>query len=189
MTEARRVVLGRVARPHGLQGEVVVRETTIDAEGLQELGSMELVGPSRRWVREMRVGAVRPFGDALLVCFENVATLDQANELRGASLEIPRSRLPEPEPDEMYVFDLVGARVVEENGRELGTVREVLASGAHEILEIVPAAGTAGEADAPGSANAMFVPFHAEFVVEWDPEARLLRLRVPPGLEEIYRSG
>jgi len=181
MTDERRVVLGRVARPHGLQGEVVVRAVSIGAEALARIVPLELVGPSRRWVRATRITSARPFGEALLVRFDGAETLEEANELRGATLETARAALPEPAPEEMYVFDLVGIQVVDENEQDLGTVREVLASGAHEILEIVPGP------DAP-DAQPLLVPFHPEFVLGWDPQTRVLRLRVPPGLQDVYRS-
>jgi 16S rRNA processing protein RimM len=55
---------------------------------------------------------------------------------RGAELAVPRSRLPEPDPDSYYVFQLVGLDVVEEGGRRLGSVREVSPGVANDVLEL-----------------------------------------------------
>jgi 16S rRNA processing protein RimM len=49
---------------------------------------------------------------------------------------VPRSQLPEPEPDSYYVFQLVGLDVVEEGGRRLGAVREVAPGVANDVLEL-----------------------------------------------------
>jgi 16S rRNA processing protein RimM len=55
---------------------------------------------------------------------------------RGALLEVPRSELPEPEPDTYYVADLVGLDVVEEDGNGLGRVRAVEPGVANDVLEL-----------------------------------------------------
>ncbi len=55
---------------------------------------------------------------------------------RGATLAVPRTELPEPDPDAFYVFQLVGLEVVEEGGRALGTVVEVHNPPANDALEL-----------------------------------------------------
>ena len=64
-----------------------------------------------------------------------VVRLDRAVE-RGAPLQVPRSELPEPEPDSYYVFQLVGLDVEEEGGRALGKVKEVSPGVANDVLEL-----------------------------------------------------
>ncbi len=181
MSARRRVLLGRVGRPHGLEGEVVVREASLAPEEWARVPAVSLVGPARRWEREARIVSARAFGSDFLVRFAGVGTLEEASELRGATLEADRASLPAPANDEIYVYDLIGLTVVDETGRELGVVREVLSTGAHEVLEVAPASG----GDEPA---AMLVPYRPEFVLGWEPEARRLRVRVPAGLEDVYRS-
>jgi 16S rRNA processing protein RimM len=55
---------------------------------------------------------------------------------RGTELAVPRSTLPEPEPDSYYVFELIGLEVVEEGGRRLGTVRDVAPGVANDVLTL-----------------------------------------------------
>jgi 16S rRNA processing protein RimM len=55
---------------------------------------------------------------------------------RGATLAIPRTELPPPDPDSFYVFQLVGLRVEEEGGRALGQVRDVTPGLANDVLEL-----------------------------------------------------
>jgi 16S rRNA processing protein RimM len=64
-----------------------------------------------------------------------VVRLDRPVE-RGAALEVPRSELPEPEPDSYYVFQLVGLDVEEEGGRVLGKVKEIAPGVANDVLEL-----------------------------------------------------
>jgi 16S rRNA processing protein RimM len=55
---------------------------------------------------------------------------------RGATLAVPRAELPEPDEDAYYVFQLVGLAVVEEGGRDLGRVADVLEYPANDVLEL-----------------------------------------------------
>jgi 16S rRNA processing protein RimM len=119
-----RVVVGRVGRPHGLHGAfVVVRpsdEPTRFAVGAQLFAG----GEPAEVVESKRVG-----GGRLAI------RLDRRVE-RGTELEIPRSELPEPGADTYYIFELVGLEVVEEDGRALGRVADVLEYPANDVLEL-----------------------------------------------------
>jgi 16S rRNA processing protein RimM len=181
MSLARRVVLGRVARPHGLRGEVLVREASLAADEWPRLERVYLMGPGALPERPARVVSARAFGSGLLVLFSGVESAEAASALRGASVEADRAALPEPRSEEMYVYDLIGLTVVDETGREIGVVQDVISTGAHEILEIAPAGP-------PGGVDPLLIPYRPEFVLGWEPEARRLRVRVPAGLEDIYRS-
>jgi 16S rRNA processing protein RimM len=55
---------------------------------------------------------------------------------RGGTLAVPRSALPQLPEDEYYAFELIGLVVVEEGGRELGRVRDVLDYPANDVLEL-----------------------------------------------------
>ena len=167
MSPARRVVLGRVGRTHGLEGEVVVRGASLAVADLSRVAQLLLVGPGTLGERPIGIRSARPFGPDLLVCFDGVESLEQA--------------AAEPERDEIYVYDLIGLVAVDESGRELGVVREVLSTGAHDVLEIVSPGADPERAP-------ILVPYRPEFVLGWEPEARRLRLRVPAGLEDVYRS-
>ena len=117
------VNVGRVGKPHGLQGAFVVEDAS-DAEERFALGAQLLVqGEPAEIVESKRAGG-RP-----------VIRLDRPVE-RGAELEVPRDSLPEPEPGSYYVFQLVGLDVEEEGGAELGRVVEVAPGLANDVLEL-----------------------------------------------------
>ena len=121
MTEPELVALGRVGRPHGLDGSFVVeRPSERLAPGLV----VQVAGAPATVVSARRVG-----GGRLAI------RLDRAVE-RGQELQLPRSELPEPEPGSYYVFQLVGLDVVEQGGRRLGRVAEVAPYPANDVLEL-----------------------------------------------------
>jgi 16S rRNA processing protein RimM len=118
------VAVGRVGRPHGIDGAFVVEQASEDARRF-EVGSTLLVGGEPATiVLSRRVGRGRP-----------AIKLDRAVE-RGTELAIRRDVLPSPESGSYYVADLVGIDVVEEGGARLGVVRDVLPGVANDVLEL-----------------------------------------------------
>ena len=116
------VTVGRVGRPHGVDGSFFVEDAS-DAPDRFQRGAILLVdGEPAEIVVSKRGAGGRP-----------VIKL-QRPVSRGATLAIRRDELPEPEEDTYYVFQLVGLRVEEEGGRALGTVTEVDNGPANDTL-------------------------------------------------------
>ncbi len=133
-----RVLAGRIVKPHGLAGEVVVDVRTGRPERF-EPGSVLRSGD-----RTFVVEASRPHKGRLLVKFEGVPDRTAAERLRGVSLEADREA--EAAEAETYSYDeLVGMRVLADDGRDLGAVRNILelpAAAAYDLLEVERPDGT-----------------------------------------------
>jgi 16S rRNA processing protein RimM len=115
--------VGRVGKPHGLDGAFVVEDASEDPERF-ETGSAVLVeGEPAEVVEQKRAGG------------RLVVRLDRPVK-RGAALQIRRADLAEPAEGEYYVFQLVGLDVEEEGGRALGKVTEVAPGIANDVLEL-----------------------------------------------------
>jgi 16S rRNA processing protein RimM len=121
MTE--RVVIGRVGKPHGLDGSFYVEGPSQD-ERWWKVGARFLAAGSEVEV----VGARRAQSRPVIKVEPPVA--------RGATLEVERSALPPTDEDEYYAFQLVGLPVEEESGRALGTVKTVLTGVVNDVLEL-----------------------------------------------------
>ena len=117
------VQVGRVGRPHGLDGSFVVEEASDDPGRFAEGATLYAAGEAARVVASKRAGG-RP-----------VVRLDRPVP-RGAELAVRREELPEPEEDAWYAFQLVGLEVVEESGRPLGRVTDVQPGVANDVLEL-----------------------------------------------------
>jgi 16S rRNA processing protein RimM len=119
------VRVGRVGKPHGLDGAFFV-ERPSERKGVFAVGSTLYAGGEPATVVLSRHGAGgRP-----------VISLDRAVE-RGTELAVARATLPQlVDDDEFYVFQLVGLSVEEEGGRPLGRVREILEYPANDVLEL-----------------------------------------------------
>jgi 16S rRNA processing protein RimM len=122
MTENELVAVGRVGRPHGIDGSFVVERASED-ERRFAVGAVLLAGGEPATVVvSRRVGGGR-----------RAIRLDRPVE-RGTPLAVPRGSLPVPEDDEYYVFQLVGLPVEEQGGRALGRVSEVEPGVANDLL-------------------------------------------------------
>jgi len=118
-----RVAVGRVGRPHGLDGSFVVEHASDDPRWFR-VGAKLLVGAEELDVVAARKAAGRP-----------VVRLS-SQVPRGARLEVARESLPPTREDEYYAFELVGLAVMEEGERPLGRVVRVLPGVANDSLEL-----------------------------------------------------
>jgi 16S rRNA processing protein RimM len=117
------VPVGRVGRPHGLDGSFVVEDASDDPERFA-VGARLLAGE----VAAAVVASKRAGGRV-------VVRLDRRVE-RGTVLAVPRDELPPVEEGGYYVFELVGVEVEEEGGRRLGIVQDVAPGVANDVLEL-----------------------------------------------------
>ena len=117
------VRVGRVGKPHGLDGSFFVESGSEDEARFAVGASLHVDGEPAQVVAAKRSGG------------RTVIRLDR-DAPRGAELAVPRSELPPPGEDEYYEFQLVGQRVEEESGRELGHVTAVQPGPANDVLEL-----------------------------------------------------
>ena len=118
-----RVVVGRVGRPHGLDGSFVVEDASDDPQRFAP-GATLFAGDEH-----VRVEHTKHAGNRLVIRLDREAP-------RGARLEVPRAKLPKLGPDTYYVLELQGLEVVEEGGRALGHVQDVAPYAANDVLEL-----------------------------------------------------
>ncbi|HYY77902.1 MAG TPA: ribosome maturation factor RimM [Actinomycetes bacterium] len=153
MAAPERLVVGRVVRPHGVRGELLV-EVLSDAPDRfapgTELGAGD---PDGGPLRPLVVAAARLHQGRLLARFDGVDDRDAAAGLRGQLLSIPLAAARPLAPDEFWPHQLVGLAVVDRDGRRRGTVTEVLPGAAHDLLAV----------ELPGGASAL-VPAVAALV-------------------------
>jgi 16S rRNA processing protein RimM len=117
------VQVGRVGRPHGLDGAFVVEAPSDDPQRFAAGARLVVAGETAEVVEAKRSGG------------RLIVKLDREVP-RGSVLAVPRNELPVSGEDEYYVFELVGLSVEEEGGRELGRVQDVAPGVANDVLEL-----------------------------------------------------
>jgi 16S rRNA processing protein RimM len=166
------VVVGRVIRPHGLAGEVVV-EVESDVEERFAPGSTLIIGARGR---SIEVIGARPFGDRLLVRFAGLDDRGAVEGLRGLELSVPRKDVPAAPAGSFYRFELLDCECRDAREGELGRVVGIHEDGGGLLLEVA------------GPERRVLVPFVDAFVVRVDVAARRIELDLPPGLVDICGS-
>ncbi|MDY7094149.1 MAG: ribosome maturation factor RimM [Acidobacteriota bacterium] len=170
-----RLGVGAVRRAHGVRGEVLV-EVESDNPRRFESGGELFATPPGGSPRTLRIVASRAHRDGLLVRFDGIEDRDQAQELRGAVLEVDRSKAP-PRPDgEVYFYQLVGCRCRDRTAGDLGEIVEVVEDGGGALL-----IAARGSQEVP-------IPFVARFITRLDLDAGELELDLPAGLVEACAS-
>lgn len=165
-----RVCLARIATAHGVRGAVRLRCFTEQPDDVGAYGPLE----DERGERSFDLTIIGHARDGVIAKIAGVTDRDAALALRGRELYVPRERLPEPEPDEFYVHDLIGLDVRDIAGRPFGTVARCENFGAGDLLAIATATG-----------QTVTLPFDRTTVPEVDLEARRLVVDPPAELLEL----
>jgi len=170
------VTVGRIVRPHGNRGQVVVESET-DFGAARFAPGAELFASKDGEVVPYRVAASRPYDARWVVGFEGVGSMDAAEALRGLELRVPAGALHPLGDGEYYVHDLVGCRVVTDAGDEVGVVGSVMFGGSAPLLSV----GTGVEDDE------VLVPLAADICIGVDVDAKRIVIAPPDGLLELNR--
>jgi 16S rRNA processing protein RimM len=168
------VVVARITRPHGIKGWLLLQPETDHASEVFVPGrELRLVDPPEGLPEALTIVEAAPHGQVWRVLSEEVADRSAAERFRGLHLAVPQDELPELEEDEYFLHDLIGVRVAEADGRELGSVRDVYDGPSSPLLAV--------EVDG----RERLIPFRPEFVVEVDLEAGVMRVSLPAGLLDV----
>jgi 16S rRNA processing protein RimM len=168
-----RIVVGRIVKPHGVQGEVVVEVLSDAAERFARGSTLEAGDPaadSKGARRTLTVGSTRDDRGRLLVRFSEVRDRAEADAARGLLLSIARDDVAAPPEGHFYDWQLEGLAVEDEDGRRLGTFSRVEQAPAQDLWVVDTGDGE------------VMVPAVDEFVRRVDLEGGRIVLHVIPGL-------
>ncbi len=135
-TENNLVVVGAILGAHGVRGDVRVKSFTAEPADLFSYGAlMDEAGTVL-----IQPAAVKPAKSNFIVKPQDATRQKEDwDALKGTRLYIYRNELPPPEDDSFYIEDMVGLRVLDGDGSQIGTVKAVLNHGASDLIEILPA--------------------------------------------------
>jgi 16S rRNA processing protein RimM len=171
------IPVGRVVGLHGVAGKIKVNLFSGDPSGMQQVKTVRLSAPAsgeaagRQRLFEV-ISAQRVRGCAVFH-LSGIDSVEAAQGWIGAEASVPRAELPEPDPGEFYVTDMIGCVLVDAAGAELGWVADVLPGPAHDWLSV----------RRDGAAEA-FLPLVAAFILEVDIPNKRVRVSPPEGWDD-----
>ena len=131
-----RFQVGVIASTHGLKGEVNVFPTTEDPSRFKKLKKVTL--HTRRGEEiELDITSVKFSQKFVILSFKQFNDINEVEKFKGCELTIPRESAIKLSEGEFYCADLIGLTVIDENGTELGTISEVLQTGANDVYEMI----------------------------------------------------
>ena len=126
------LLLGSIVKPQGLSGEVKLHHETGDVSRFLTLQSAMLKHKGE--LTPVRVLSARFSGEDVYLTLDNVCDRDAAEALRGAELYISREHARQLPKGEVFIADLIGLKAVDTQGREIGTLTDVLQPGGADVL-------------------------------------------------------
>ena len=131
--------VGVISSTHGVRGEVKVYPTTDDVNRFKSLKNVIL--DTGREHMDLEIQGVKFFKNMVILKFKGFDTIDDIEKYKGKDLLITRDQAVELGPDENFIVDLIGLRVITDNGEEFGTLTDVIKTGANDVYEVKTAEG------------------------------------------------
>lgn len=161
--------LGRIINVVGLKGELRVYTYTDYKEKFEEIDYVLLNN------RKYSIEGVRYLKNMAILKLAGIDNRAQAESYKDQDLYIFREDAPPLPKGTYYVKDLIGLLVVDQNGKELGRLNDVILNNAQDLYEVQPMEG----------AKNFYVPAVDEFILEINLEEGIIRIRLIEGLMEL----
>lgn len=156
-------IMGRIASAHGIRGWVKIQPFTEHLDSLLDYKSWWLGHEHGPW-REVEVQHCEVHNKTLAAQLPDCEDRTAAEKLKGLLIAVPRSSLPQQGSDEYYWSDLIGLEVVNEAGEQLGTVVNLLETGANQVLSV------------KGGSGEILIPFVASAIKQVDLKSKTIRV-------------
>lgn len=152
--------VGKIVNTHGIRGEVRVMSRTDFPEERYAAGArLGLFMPGAKDPVMLTVASHRVHKNFDLLTFEGHPNINDVEKYRDGILKVSGDNLGELEEGEFYHHEIIGCTVVDQEGREIGKVTEVLETGANDVWAVKPAEG-----------KMHYIPYIGDVVLEVDPE-------------------
>ncbi len=164
--------VGKIVNTHGIWGEVRVISTTDFAEDRYQVGNeLTLFKADGSKPMIVKIASHRKHKNFDLLTFEGYGLLKEVEGFRDAILKVSKKQLSELEENEFYFHEIIGCTVVSTEGETIGTVTEILQTGANDVWAVQPAKG-----------KTHYIPYIEDVVKEVDIKNQKITIEVLEGL-------
>ena len=166
-----RLKVGKIVNTHSLKGEVKVISSTDFEEERFKKGSKLLITRGNQLIREVVVESYRNHKNFLLVKFEGIDSVEEAEKLKNLQIKIDSDEVGELEENEFYFYQIIGCEVFDENDKNLGEIIDILTPGANDVWVIK------GE-----NGKEILIPYIEDVVKKIDITSKKVNIEVMEGL-------
>ena len=164
--------VGIITSTHGVRGEVKVYPTTDDPRRFRRL--KEVVLDIGREKLNLEIEGVKFFKQFVILKFKGLDNINDIEKYRQKSLYVTRKNAVRLQRDEYFIADLIGLKVQDEDGAELGTVKDVIETGANDVYEVEMADG-----------RSLLLPAIKQCILNVDVENGMMQVHVLEGLLDL----
>ena len=161
--------VGIVTSPHGVRGEMKVFPTTDDARRFKRL--KEVIADTGKVLITLEIEGVKFFKNLVIIKFRGIDSCDEAEKYRKTSLLVSRENAVRLSRDEYFIADLIGLTVQNEEGSEIGVLKDVMETGANDVYVIELHDG-----------RELLLPAIRQCVLQVDVKAGFIRIHILEGL-------
>ena len=170
---AKYLMIGEVLRPQGVRGEVKVYPTTDDVMRFKKLDKV-ILDLGRGETRELKIRQVKFFKNMVILKFKGYDNINDVETWRQKDLLITREQAVTLQPDEYFITDLIGLLVKDDTGAEVGTVKDVLETGANDVYVVALPNG-----------KELLLPAIKDCILNVDIEAGEMTVHILDGLMDL----
>ena len=129
-----RFQVGVITQTHGVRGEVKVYPTTSDVKRFKK--NMDLILDTGKENIDLKVEGVKFFKQFVILKFEGYDSIESIEKYRKKSLYVTRENAVKLKKDEYFIADLMGCKVFDDEGNEIGELTEVMQTGANDVYVV-----------------------------------------------------
>lgn len=167
-----RFQVGIITSSHGLRGEVKVYPTTDDLGRFRKL--KQVILEKGKDVRHLEIEGVKFFKQFVILKFRGLDDISDVEHLRQAGLYVERKDAVKLKRDEFFIADLIGMRVEAEDGSALGTLKDVISTGANDVYDVTLEDG-----------KSLLIPAIRECILEVDVVNARMKVHLLEGLLDM----
>ncbi len=166
------MLIGKIVGVHGLTGTFKI-QSYAESLDIFKAGTIVTARTPDGSENGYEIDWIKPHSRGALLALKGVTHRDQAKTLLGSDLHIEKAALPELEADAFFWFDLIGLNVFASDGRYLGRLDAIIETGAHDVYVV------------KNDRKEILIPALKSVVRDIDIEAKVMRVELPDGLEDL----
>ena len=163
---------GKITKTHGLKGEITIKLDVANPEDFKDLRYLLIEDRGNLipyFIENQKIN-----GDKMIVRLQDVKKVEQAVAFMGKAVFLPNEFMPELEDDDFYYKEIVGFKMVDALKGEIGEISDVLEYPTQAVIQVMK------------DGKEILIPIHDDIIQKVDKKAKILTVKAPEGLIDMY---